>query len=357
MIKRKILYIPGFDPRSESYYKKLLFQQFPEVKRGISFQEKSRFCFTQDALEIDYEILGWHKEVKAYWPAGFWGNIKGIKTIFSDYVFKGTWKRLFRLSKKDALQKPFSVYFFAVWMVAFVAGLLLLLNAVIGESSIYLSLILTTLFLGVNFALYRLIESINLFWVNRIMGFFVRYSQKKTPLVIHKEAVFKEIILNALKDQENGKYDEVVLVAHSVGTILCLSIMADLAKEGRAEKLTVITLGHCVSGVSILSEADWFNEKLRQIKDRKFKWIDVTAGKDAVNFYKVTPAYHSDILPDLTLSAGYHQIFEKQFYEAVKWDFYKVHFLYLYKPQHVEMSRFNYSKLLFDPLLIKSLRL
>ncbi|WP_173272544.1 hypothetical protein [Thiosulfatimonas sediminis] len=204
----------------------------------------------------------------------------------------------------------------------------------------------------VNLLLYLGLDKLNLFWVNRIMDFFVRYSKREVPLVLQAESHFKAKVLSAL---DSGEYDEVVLVAHSVGTILCLSIMAELAEEGLGEGLTVVTLGHCVSGVSILPEAIWFNDKLKRISLRQFKWIDVTSGKDAVTFYKVTPAYHAEILPDLTLSAGFHEIFDKRFYASLKWDFYQIHFLYLYNPQHPENSLFNYQKLLFDAGVFKRL--
>lgn len=347
------MYIPGFDPRSERYYKKLLLSQFPDIKPNLMHSDKSRLLFKVDVLEVDYEILSWHKAVKAYWSSGFFGNLKNVKTIFSDYVFKGTWRRLFKLSPADGWQKAFSPYFFFLWTLLFVLGVgYFTWHTLFGETTEWL-LLGFALFILSNVLMYQIINRLNLFWVNRIMDFFVRYSTQRVPLVMEAES---EIKAKVLKELRSAEYDEVVLVAHSVGTILCLSIMAELAEERDGKGLTVVTLGHCVSGVSILPEANWFNEKLKQVKNRRFQWIDVTAGKDAVTFYKVSPAYHSDILPDQTLSAGFHKIFDPIFYRSIRWNFYKIHFLYLYNPSFAEKSAFNYQKLLFDPMLFKNLQ-
>jgi hypothetical protein len=353
-LKRKIFYIPGFDPRSEAYYKKLLFTQFPEIKQSQSNVHESGVSFATDKLDVNYEILSWHKAVKAYWSSGFWGNLKNIKTIFSDYVFQGTWKRLFKLSRRDGLQKAFSPYFFFLWLLLNCFGLIFIVYSYFNEENgsvlFFVELLILML---VNVLLYMGLNKLNLFWVNRIMNFFVLHSKKLDPLVKESEINFKKQILTALN---SDNFDEVVVVAHSVGSILCLDIMTELAEEKKGEGLVIITLGHCVSGVSILPEAGWFNERLKLVERRKFQWIDVTAGKDAVTFYKVTPAYHSYILPDLTLSAGFHRVFTKDFYQATKWDFYKIHFLYIYNPHFPENSEFNYQKLLFDPQLFQNLK-
>lgn len=352
MIKRKVLYIPGFDPRSEAFYKKLLFKQFPEIKRHLVKNDKSEFSYAVDGMHLDYEILSWHESVKAYWSTGLLGNLVNVKTTFSDYVFKGTWGRLFRLSRRDGMQKAFSPYFFFAWFLFLIFGIGYLVSGFLEGRELTKNLALLLLFILTNVGAYYFLDRLNLFWVNRIMAFFVRYSKQEAPLVIEDELRIKQKVLS---DLESNEYDEVVLVAHSVGSILCLSVMAELAEEGLAQDLTVITLGHCVSGVSILPESEWFNAKLKQVKKRKFNWVDVTSGKDAVTFYKVTPAYHSDILPDLTLSAGFHEIFTASFYQKMKWNFYEIHFLYLYHPSFPEKGLFNYQKLLFCPTLIQDI--
>jgi hypothetical protein len=118
----------------------------------------------------------------------------------------------------------------------------------------------------------------------------------------------------------------------------------------------VVTLGHCVSAVSMVQDSEWFNDKLAKLADRKAFWLDVTAGKDAVAFYKVNPALHQSSRPDLTLSAGFHKTFSPSFYRSVKWNFYKVHFLYLFHSDHPEKSPFNFQKILFDESLFRDLQ-
>ncbi len=352
--KRKIFYIPGFDPRSEAYYKKLLLAQFPEIKDSLLSNEKSRVVFQHENLEVDYEILSWHKQIQAYWGKGVVVNFRNIVTLFKEYVFKGAYFRLYqKLSKRDAIQKAFSVYFFLIWLVLALLGTNFLISMVVNTGLSATPIVAIMAFILMNVGVYKVLDSLNVFWVTRIMAFFVLYANRKVPKVIDKEELFKAKIVEALHSKE---FDEVVLVAHSVGTILCLDMLCDLVENDQDESLIVVTLGHCVSAVSMVKNSEWFNEKLPVLANRKAFWIDVTAGKDAVAFYKVNPGLVKASIPNLTLSAGFHEIFDPSFYQSVKWNFYKVHFLYLYNPPFADKSVFNYQKLLFDPSLFKNLQ-
>lgn len=364
-MRRKIFYIPGFDPRSEAYYKKRLLSQFPEVKAAMTPSSAAEVCYVLQDIQVDYEILSWHKAVRAHWAKGFWPNLRNVKTIFTEYVFKGTWGRLFKVSKRDGVQKAFSVYFFFIWILLAALGVFGLVYAVWSGVDWFALAFFLGLFLAANAGFYLALKQLNLFWVNRIKCFFVEYAHKTVPDVWEYEQAFKAKIEQALNCGKDGeRYDEVVLVAHSVGSILCMNLLAQWTQESfdaadgcvtRLDNLTVVTLGHCVTGVSILPTAGWFNETLRQLSLRSFKWIDVTSAKDAVTFYKVSPGYHHDVRPDLTLSARFYALFDADYYRSLKWRFYDVHFLYLDKPDFVENSEFNFEKLLVDAKLFKRL--
>jgi predicted alpha/beta hydrolase family esterase len=348
-LKRKIFYIPGFDPRSEAYYKKLLLSEFPEIKQSIVKQSSSEISYQVDEMQVDYEILSWHDSVRNYWSKGLRENACDVFNLFSEFVFKGTWKRLFRLSKRDGFQKAFSVYLLLFSLFLSLTSLFLLFGF-IGTDGVWQTIVSLLLWALVNVALYLGLKTLNLFWVTRIKNFFVRYARQETPDVFEFEQRSLGKVLACLLSDE---YDEVVLVAHSVGTILCLDMLAD-CDDTLLKKLKVVTLGHCVTGVSILKPAGWFNQKLQKLANRQFFWIDITSGKDAVNFYKVSPAYDQTIQPDLVLSAGFHHVFTDEHYRALKWRFYDVHFLYLCRPDYPQKSFFNYQKLLFDEKLFSS---
>ena len=353
-LKRKIFYIPGFDPRSEAYYKKLLLKQFPEIKNGIVSQSRQGFVSKAENIQVNYEILSWHDEVQSYWGKGYFVNFKNVFVLFKEYVFKGAYFRLYKtLSKRDAIQKAFSVYFFLIWFLFFLAGTAYLASDLFKDGIALSFVVLTPIFLMLNYVLYRLLDKLNVFWVTRIMNFFVLYANNKVPKVIAKEQVFKNNIRACIASNE---FDEVVLVAHSVGTILCLNILVDFIEDEEDKPLKVVTLGHCVSAVSMIKNSEWFNNRLQKLADRKSFWVDVTAGKDAVAFYKVNPALIDKAKPNLTLSAGFHKVFDKAYYQSVKWNFYKVHFLYLYNPNFPAKSVFNYQKLLTEVLLFQELK-
>lgn len=351
-MKRKVFYIPGFDPRSEAHYKKLLLSQFPELKQSLTLNEKSRIVFEKDELVIDYEILSWHSQVRQNWASSAFQNLENVYTIFKESLFKGAYFRLYEVSKKAAFQKPFISYIFALWFVLFAIGLYKVAEALI-DFNVYGSVLLPIAFVVFNILVYYLLEKFNLFWVVRVMNFFVVYANKESPSIADVEKKFKLIIEQALNDSQ---FDEVVLIGHSVGTILCLSVFADLVAEKKDNHLTVITLGHCVTGVNMIKSSQWYLQKMLLLAGRKALWVDVAAGKDAVAFYKINPAHFDEAKPNLSISAGFHRVFNKTFYGALKWNFYAVHFLYLNKPDFPEKSVFNFSKLLFDKDLVVSLR-
>lgn len=353
MTKRKIFYIPGFDPRSESYYKKLLFQNFPEIKARVTQQTKQHFCYELENLSVDYEVLSWHESVRNHWLTGFKGNLINVITLFTEFVFKGGYLRGSKVTLRDAIQKGFSVYLFLAWFALAVVLLFLVKHSIYDVYGAFETILAVTAWFFLNALIYRGFEKTHIFWVTRIMRFFALYAKQQTPDVIEKEQQFRTKIAAALQSKA---FDEIVLVGHSVGTILTLNILADLEKNDEAKGLCVLTLGHCVTGVSVVKGAEWFNRKLASLEHRQSYWVDVTSGKDAVNFYKVNPAFDAKTKPDKVLSAGFHKIFYKKFYKSLRWNFYKVHFLYLYKPDLPDKSVFNYQKLLMEPLLLKRLK-
>ena len=351
---RKIFYIPGFDPRSENYYKKLLLNEFPEIKASINNEqrEKNRIQFSGNLLNMDYEILSWHQCVKNHWLSGIKGNAINVYDLFLHFIFRGGYWRGSKVTMRDAIQKAFSIYFFTAWFVLALLSLFFGVMPLFAEQSTVVGMGGMLVWLLLNYAIYLALERIHIFWVTRIMRFFALYAKQEVPDVFAKETEFLAKITSALKDEQ---FDEVILVGHSVGSILALSLAAELNKIEACKKLRLVTLGHCVTGVSVVKEAQWFNQKLASLAERSFFWVDVTSGKDAVNFYKVNPAFNTSAKPDLILSAGFHKAFKADFYKSLRWDFYKVHFLYLYKLHQPEAVDFDYQRLLFDPTLFTRL--
>lgn len=352
-IKRKIFYIPGFDPRSPAHYKKLLFQNFPDIKRIAEVQNKVQFHYQLDNLSVDYEMLSWHENVNGHWDNSVKGNFKNVYTLFKEFVFKGGYYRGFKVNFKRALNTSYPINLYIIWLIvsAFIfLGLTQNFYAAYGEKGLLLGV---TLWLLINAVIYKLFDVGYLFWITRIMWFFAVYGNKQVPDILEREKEFQKKIIAAL---ESNEFDEVVLVGHSVGTVLTVDILADLESQKKAKNLNVITLGHCVSGVYVVKDAHWFREKLASLSNRDAFWVDVTAARDVVSFFKVNPAFYEASKPDVTLSARFHRTHKKSVYDKVKWNFYKLHSLYLYNCCFPEKSEFNYHKLLTDPMLIKNLK-
>lgn len=351
--KRKIFYIPGFDPRSASYYSKLLFKNFPELKLTSTKKAKGHYCYKTDDLEVDYEILSWHKNVRNHWLTGLIGNFHNVKDLFVEFVFKGCYKRGSEINFRKAVQTAFPIYFYLIWALIAFLTLYFLSRWLYIDYGVFGATIAVFTWLALNYAIYLFFEKAHLFWVTRIMRFFAIYANQKVPDVIEFEHEVEAKVRAAL---ESDEFDEVLLVGHSAGTILTVDVLANMEAKGKGKNLNVITLGHCVVGVYVVKNAGWFKHKLKTLANREAFWIDVTAARDLVNFYKMNPAYYEASKPDLNLSARFHKTFHRSLYDSLKWNFYKIHMLYLYKPDFPNESDFNYKKLLTDAKLIENLK-
>jgi pimeloyl-ACP methyl ester carboxylesterase len=147
--------------------------------------------------------------------------------------------------------------------------------------------------------------------------------------------------LDAFADRINtvlaaNNHHEVMVVGHSVGAILAVPAVArTLAKNTRNKPLTLLTLGECIPLLSFLPQAHDYREELAYMAHApRLFWADFTSPIDGACFPLVNPVSASDIILQadsgpLILSTRFHTLFEPKHYQAIRRNWYRIHFQYL----------------------------
>jgi pimeloyl-ACP methyl ester carboxylesterase len=156
-----------------------------------------------------------------------------------------------------------------------------------------------------------------------------------SPELEARMARFADQIAEALETD----VDEVLVVGHSSGAHLGVSILADLIRAGRVPqggpKLGFLTLGQVVPMVSFLPDADRLRRDLHDLsRADSIAWVDVTAPGDGCAFALCDPVSVSGVAPEgkrwpLVISAAFTQTLSPERWRALRWRFFRLHFQYL----------------------------
>ena len=146
---------------------------------------------------------------------------------------------------------------------------------------------------------------------------------------------FGDAIGAALRDN----VDEVLVVGHSSGAHLAVSILADLVRAGRVPKngpaLAFLSLGQVVPMVSFLPNAQRLRADLHDLSNTDaLTWVDVTAPGDGCSFALCDPVSVSGVAPKskrwpLVFSAAFSKSLSPAKWKALRRRYFRLHFQYL----------------------------
>ena len=156
-----------------------------------------------------------------------------------------------------------------------------------------------------------------------------------TPELEARMAEFGDQIAEALQSD----VDEVLVVGHSSGAHLGVSILADLIRAGRVPadgpKLGFLSLGQVVPMISFLPEAHRLRGDLQYLSERdELAWVDVTAPGDGCAFALCDPVAVSGVATPysrwpLVFSAAFTQSLSPEKWQQMKRKYFRLHFQYL----------------------------
>jgi len=167
-------------------------------------------------------------------------------------------------------------------------------------------------------------------------AFSAQFYGANPPALQARMQAFGAQIFKAL----NGDVDEVLVVGHSSGAHLAVSVLADLLRrhdlDPKGPKLAFLTLGHVVPMVSFLPKADQLRADLNYLCQQDcLTWVDVTAPGDGCTFALCDPVGVSGVAPQtgqiwpLVISAAFTQSLSPEFYASIKRRYFRLHFQYL----------------------------
>ena len=347
--KRRVFYIPGYDPFPPRRYRELYRKEgaaqgaISGYHLELSAKETSGQAFgwhvqgRMDGLvtETDIEVLVWSDIVQDSMQQGILATYGLLIRTAWTYISTGALFRLMRLRKGPVIAALYPVVFLLVQ----------LLIALLAAFGIY-RLIGIWLPWWAGLAGFAIVPVL-LGWFKRQDGRFFAYylmhdyaysastRGSNPPELEARISEFVALISGAMSEPD---VDEVLVVGHSSGAHLAVSVLADMIDEGIAPggpKLAFLSLGQVVPMVSFLPEAKRLRRDLQSLSqsDALF-WLDVTAPGDGCAFALCDPVSVSGVAQDakrwpIVISAAFTQTLSRARWQELRWRFFRLHFQYL----------------------------
>jgi hypothetical protein len=354
--RRRVFFIPGYDPVAPRAHRER-YRREAARQAAISGHEiavspggpSDGYGWRVDAriegqrVEAAVEVLHWADIVRASMARGIGAGYAELVRTAWIYLSSGALFRLMRLRKGPVIAALYPVVVLlgqlvlalALWLVLGRLALAVFEPVLGGVAGVVLA---TGLGGGVAW--------VALAWVRRrdpllawyLMQDYAFSARHRGAYPVEQEArmgAFADRIAMAFTDD----VDEVLVVGHSSGAYLAVSVLADLIRAGRVPCggpiLSLLTLGHVVPMVSFLPQAGRLRADLALMSETpQAAWIDVTAPGDGCAFALCDPVAVSGVAGPakrwpLVLSAAFSKTLSKAAWRALRWRFFERHFQYL----------------------------
>mmetsp|Transcript_18163 Transcript_18163/g.28377 ORF Transcript_18163/g.28377 Transcript_18163/m.28377 type:complete len:408 (+) Transcript_18163:9349-10572(+) len=349
---RRVFYIPGYDPIHPRRYREL-YRKEGAAQADISGYElilkprtgTAHYGWQVDAqidghnTHADVEVLVWSDIVRDSMDASIPGTYLQLLRTAWTYIASGALRRLMRLRKGPVIAALYPVGMLlgqlllalGLWAILWPLG-----ASVLGDIGAWVGFALGA---GAFVALLRWFKSKDgKFFAYYLMHDYAYSAATRganpAPLEA-RMAEFQDSIAAALATD----VDEVLVVGHSSGAHLGVSILADLIRSGQVPangpNLAFLSLGQVVPMVSFLPDAHRLRADLRYLAARdELTWVDVTAPGDGCAFALCDPVSVSGVAPPnkkwpLVFSAAFTQTLSAERWAELRWRFFRLHFQYM----------------------------
>ena len=356
--RRHVFYIPGFDPYHPRRYRELyrtesqlqakisgyLIEQEGKTGGG-SYSWKVRSTIDGQEAETEIEALVWNDIVREGMANDIPRTYLAMMRTAWIYLRSGTLFRLMQLRKG-----PIIAALYPILMLVLQLAAALLIAALVGwlifrgMSTLGLGLLSARVF---SIAFFCGSALLTLRWFKSIdKRTYAYYLMHDYAFSAQHEGAYPQALEERIKEfaERIGKgltsdLDEVLVVGHSSGAFLAVSVLADLIREGRVPAngpiLSLLTLGQVVPMVSFLPKADRLRADLHFLSARdELFWADVSAPGDGCAFALCDPVSVTGVEPDgkrwpKVFSAAFTQTLKPETWKALRWRFFRLHFQYL----------------------------
>jgi len=348
MFRRRVFYLPGYDPFHPRRYREL-YRREAAAQAAISGYHialtpkkvKGPYGWRVTGLmdgqraQADVEVLVWSDLVASSMTTGIAGTYLHLVRTAWVYIGSGALFRLMRLRKGPMIAALYPIVFLLAQLgLAVAAGWGI--GALVAAFTHWMAGLVVAC--GVAWAVLRLFRR----WDHKVYAYYLmhdyaysaQFGGANPPELEARMAQHMQTIRAAM----NGDYDEVLVVGHSSGAHLAVSILADMMRAGLPDRhpvLSLLTLGQVVPMVSFLPKAGRLRRDLRDLSHcSELTWVDVTAPGDGCAFALCDPVSVTGVAPPhkrwpLVISAAFTQTLSPQRWKAMRWRFFKLHFQYL----------------------------
>lgn len=347
--QRRVFYIPGYDPFHPRRYRELYRKEakaqaeISGYEIGIKPRKGARYGWTVDAVtgveavQAEIEVLVWSDLVRDSMATGIPGTYLQLCRTAWIYIASGTLRRLMWLRKG-----PVIAALYPVGMLLMQLALAIMAGWVLGGAATALTGID-----GLGWLAGLPLMAAVLLWFrkkdNKLFAYYLMhdyaYSAKLRgaypPELETRMAAFASDIAQSLTEE----VDEVLVVGHSSGAFLAVTILADLLRQKRlpanGPRLSLLTLGQVIPMVSFLPEANRLRGDLHFLSQQgDVTWVDVSAPGDGCAFALCDPVAVSGVAPEnqkgpLILSAAFTKTLLPDTWANLRWRFFRLHFQYL----------------------------
>lgn len=356
VFRRHVLYIPGYDPFPPRRYRELYrsegaaqaaisgYELAIQPRAGETYGWRVASQIEGRAVEAEVEVLVWSDLVQRSMAQGIAATyLQLVRTAWA-YIGYGALFQLMRLRKGPMIAALYPILFLIVQAVL---ALLVFFYAAKAMAWAWLRLIgpgplghAVAILVGLTagWLLLRGFRALD----HRVFAYYLMHDYAFTaalkgenpPALEERMAEFRRRIRATMARD----LDEVLVVGHSSGVHLAVSILADLIREGlpvRRPALGFLSLGQVVPMVSFLPKAGRLRGDLAYLSTRdELTWVDVTAPGDGCSFALCDPVAVSGVAPEgqrwpLVISAAFTQTLSPETWQALRRRYFRLHFQYL----------------------------
>ncbi|TRD15307.1 hypothetical protein FEV53_17055 [Palleronia caenipelagi] len=356
--RRRVFYIPGYDPFHPRRYRELYRTESAEQARlrgyeiAVSARPGARYGWNAETTmegtrtHAEVEVLVWSDIVKDSMEAGILATYGQLIRTAAIYIGSGALFRLMRLRIGPVIAALYPVGMLLLQLalallVARIAGGVVAWGAgLAGLSGLPVTLLAWGLGLAATIPVFRWFRKQDkrfyAYYLMHDYAFSARWLGENPPALEVRMAEFADAVAEAL----SGDADEVLVVGHSSGAHLAVSVLADLLRQGRVPEdgpvLSFLSLGQVIPMVSFLPKASRLRADLHLLcQSDRISWVDVTAPGDGCAFALCDPVAVSGVRPEsgqrgpLILSAAFTQTLLPETWKRLKRRYFRLHFQYL----------------------------
>jgi len=350
---RRVFYIPGYDPIHPRRYRELYRKEGSAQARISDYQialspKKGGGNYGWNVaahidgvdVEAQVDVLVWSDIVRISMSNSILATYGQLVQTAWVYIASGALWRLMKLRKGPVIAALYPVGMLLLQLLtAALAGKLLYAGVTFFGGPAWFKGIAAAAGVGLGWQVLRWFKKhdgkLFAYYLMHDYAFGAATRGANPPALETRMTEFGDAIAQALRSD----VDEVLVVGHSSGAHLGVSILADLIRAGRVPAdgpaLAFMTLGQVVPMVSFLRDAHRLRADLRFLSQCEgLTWVDVTAPGDGCAFALCDPVAVSGVAPEdkrwpLVFSAAFTQSLTPARWKELRWRFFRLHFQYL----------------------------